>query len=294
MKLKSFINFIKLDKNLLFAFILLSIIFVMILIGAFSSYDPSQYFLLPKDKPPTLTHLMGTTSLGQDTFLTLTKALPTSLLIGLIPAFFSRILAIFLGTFGGYRGGKTDGIISVVAESFIVIPRLPLLILISFTFRQQLNPLSMGFILAILDWGWPSKRYRAQMLSLREREFTQNAKFSGMGDIEIIIKEYMPFLIPYIIVDIISGIIWAIGMETTLSVLGLFDLEIPTIGTMIYWANYYNAMYRGLWWWWVFPVIFLIIAIFGLYLLSVSLQNYLDPTTRIQRIKVSKKQAVKV
>jgi len=75
-------------------------------------------------------------------------------------------------------------------------------------------------------------------------------------------------------------------METTLSILGLFNLEIPTIGTTLYWANYYNAMYRGIWWWWGFPVIVMIVTIFGLYLLSVSLQNYLDPTTRIQRIKV--------
>ena len=290
MKIRSFANFIKHDKNMMFSIILLSITLVMILIGAFSKYDPSQYFLFPKSKSPSRSNIMGTTSLGQDTFLTLAKALPNSLLIGSMAAVISRILAVFLGTFGGYKGGKIDGIISVIAESFIVIPRLPLLILIAFTFKQQLNILTMGFILAILDWGWPSKRYRSQILSLKEREFTQNAKFSGMGDVEIILKEYMPFLIPYIIVDIISGIIWAIGMETTLSVLGLFDLEIPTIGTMIYWANYHNAIYRGIWWWWGFPVIFLVITIFGLYLLSVSLQNYLDPQTRIQRIKVSKEE----
>ena len=89
-----------------------------------------------------------------------------------------------------------------------------------------------------------------------------------MGDVEIIFKRTHPFLIPYIIVDIIR-IIWAIGMETTLSILGLFNLEIPTIGTTLYWANYYNAMYRGIWWWWGFPVIVMIVTIFGLYLLSV-------------------------
>jgi len=285
--LKSIADFINHDKNLLFGIILLLIPLIAIIVSLISNYQPSTYFLFPKDSPPSLFHIMGTTSLGQDVFLTLMKALSNSLLIGILSALISRVLATLIGCFSGYKGGKADWIISVVTESFIVVPRLPLLILIAFSFKQQLDPLSMGFILAILDWGWPSKRYRSQILSLKEREFTQTSKFSGMGDIEIIFKEHMPFLIPYIIVDIISGIIWAIGMETTLSILGLFNLEIPTIGTTLYWANYYSAMYRGLWWWWGFPVIVMIVTIFGLYLLSVSLQNYLDPTTRIQRIKVS-------
>ncbi len=286
MSLKSVVNFIKYDNNLLFGIILLAISLLLIVTSFISDYNPSTYFIFPKDNPPSLSHIMGTTSLGQDVFLTLTKALSNSLLIGVLSALISRIIAVFIGCFGGYRGGKTDWIISVITESFIVVPRLPLLILIAFSFKQQLDPLSMGLILAILDWGWPSKRYRSQILSLKEREFTQTSKFSGMGDMEIIFKEHTPFLVPYIIVDIISGIIWAIGMETTLSILGLFNLEIPTIGTTLYWANYYNAMYRGIWWWWGFPVIIMIVTIFGLYLLSVSLQNYLDPTTRIQRIKV--------
>ena len=75
--------------------------------------------------------------------------------------------------------------------------------------------------------------------------------------------------------------------EIVLSVFGLSRVDIPTIGTMIYWANQYQALLLGLWWWVLNPVFVSIILFYSLYLTSVSISNYLDPRTRLLRIEVN-------
>ncbi|MDI3473423.1 MAG: peptide/nickel transport system permease protein [Thermotogaceae bacterium] len=274
----------KYDKRFSVGFIFVVLILFMAILSFFPPYDPTIPHTFPRDLSPSLKHILGTNSLGQDIFWILTIAVRNSLIIGGISAVISRTLAILIGSLAGYLGGRVDRVISTVCDSFVVIPRLPLLILFAFIFRGFLNPLSMAILLGFLDWAWPSKRYRSQILSLKESEFTNTARFSGAYTLEIIAEEHMPFLLSYVVADSISGFIWAIGMETSLSVLGLFDLSIPTLGTTIYWANYYKSMLLGIWWWIGSPVGALIITVIGLYLLSVGLGDFLDPKVRLQRL----------
>ena len=161
---------------------------------------------------------------------------------------------------------------------------VPMLILISFILKGKMSFLALGLLLGLLDWAWPSKRYRAQILTLREEEFTQTAVFSGMGTLKVILREHFPFLIPFTLADAVTGFLWAIGMEITLSILGLSDLGTPSIGTMIYWANYYQAMLARKLWWLAAPIIASILIVIGFYLLSSSLSEYLDPCTRLKRL----------
>jgi peptide/nickel transport system permease protein len=86
--------------------------------------------------------------------------------------------------------------------------------------------------------------------------------------------------------DIVSGFLFAIGLEVTLSVLGLSDLESQSIGTMIYWGLYYQALLSNRTWVLIAPVAASIVIVFGFYLLSVSLSSYLDPRTRLSRLQV--------
>jgi peptide/nickel transport system permease protein len=241
---------------------------------------------VPRNRTPSSKHWLGTNSLGQDIFWQLTFAVRNSLLIGLISTAVSRIIAVMNGMVSGYLGGPVDRVLSTITDSFVVIPRLPLLILVSFVFRGGLNIITTALLLGFLDWAWPSKRYRAQILSLREREFTNTAVYCGMNTLKVIGKQHFPFLISYLLADLISGFLWALGMEITLSVLGLSNLTTPTIGTMIYWANYYQAMLLGTWWWLAPPVIASILAILSFYLLSVSISQFLDPRTRIQHLSI--------
>ncbi|MCX7795216.1 MAG: ABC transporter permease [bacterium] len=278
-------SLLKYDKRFTFGFFIIVFIIFLSILSFFSPYDPSDRYIVPRDRPPNLQYILGTTSLGQDVFWYLTIAIRNSLIIGLISVSLSRLIATTIGLVSGYLGGNVDSILTTLVDSFNVIPRLPILVLISFAFRGYLNFLGIGLLLAFFDWAWPSKRYRSQILSLREREFTNTAIFSGRRTLGIILKEHVPFLLPYIMADFISGFLWAIGMQITLSILGLFNLDIPTIGTMIYWANYYQSILKGTWWWIGSPIVALILTVMSFYFLSVSLSSYLDPRLRVLRVK---------
>jgi peptide/nickel transport system permease protein len=264
----------------------LFLLIVLVLVGLsfVSPYDPFDRRVVPNNRPPSARFLLGTTSLGQDVFWLTTFAVRNSLIIAGLAVLIGRTIAVLIGTFAGYLGGTTDRVLSALTDTFIVIPRLPLLILISFILKGSLGFFTLALLLGLLDWAWPSKRYRAQILSLREEEFTQTAIFSGMSTFKIILREHFPFLIPFTLADMVSGFLFAIGFEITLAILGLSDLQLPTIGTMIYWANYYQSLLARRWWWLGTPIVVTVLIVVAFYLLSTSLGRYLDPRTRLKNL----------
>jgi peptide/nickel transport system permease protein len=264
--------------------IILLILLALVALSFASPYPPGDRRVVPVDRPPSLQYLLGTTSLGQDVFWLTTYAIRNSLFIAGLAVLISRSIGVVLGSFTGYVGGGVDRVLSGFTDSFIVIPRLPLLILISFMVRGALNMLWLAVLLGLLDWAIPSKRYRSQVLTLREEEFTKTAVFAGMGTFKIILREHLPFLIPFLLADAVSGFLFAIGMEVTLSVLGLSDLSSPTIGTMIYWAGYYQALLTRRLWWLAAPIVASVLLVVAMYLVSMSLGTYLDPRTRLKML----------
>ena len=264
-------------------------ILIVVLVAALSfvsPYEANKRRVVPKNRPPSREYIFGTNSLGQDVFWRLTFAIRNSLLIAGVAVLIGRAIGVMLGAFSGYVGGATDRVLSSLTDTFIVIPRLPLLMLISFILRGRVTILILALLLGFLDWAWPSKRYRSQILSLREEEFTQTAVFSGMSTLKVILKEHFPFLIPFLLADMVSGFMWAVGMEIALSILGLSDLSTPTIGTMIYWSGYYQALLAGRYWWLIAPILAAVLVVVGFYLVSTSLTVYLDPRTRLRQIRV--------
>lgn len=284
--MRVFRDLLKHDSRFLIGFIILTLVLLLALLSFFSPYEPEKRRVVKRNEPMSWQHPLGGNALGQDIFWKLTYAIRNSLLLGVLAALFSRIIAMANGLISGYVGGRTDRILSTLTDSFIVVPRLPILILLSFALKAKMSLFTIGLMLAVLDWAWPSKRYRAQVLSLRERGFTYTSVFSGSNIFQVVLKEHFPFLIPYMMADFISGFLWAIAMEITLSVLGLSALTTPTIGTMIYWANYYQALLRGTWRWIVPPIFASILTVISFYLISISMSEFLDPRTRLQRIKV--------
>jgi peptide/nickel transport system permease protein len=264
--------------------VFLTLVLVLVLLSFFSPYGATQRRVVPNNRPPSAKYWLGTTSLGQDVFWLTTFSVRNSLIIAGIAVLISRTIAVLIGSFAGYVGGITDRVLSALTDTFIVIPRLPLLILISFILKSQLNLFTLALMLGFLDWAWPSKRYRSQILSMREEEFTQTAIYSGMSTFKIILREHFPFLIPFTLADMVSGFLWAIGMEITMAILGLSDLALPTIGTMIYWANYYQSLLARRIWWLLTPIGISILIVVAFYLLSTSLSTYLDPRTRLKNL----------
>jgi peptide/nickel transport system permease protein len=143
---------------------------------------------------------------------------------------------------------------------------------------------TLGLLLACFGWAWDARVIRSDILSLRERGFTQTAILSGTNTLPLVLKEYMPFVMPLVFATLINVMAWAIGLEVTLAILGLVNLDIPTLGTMLYWALSYQAVLLGYWWWVLTPVVLAVLLFISLYWLSVSISEYLDPRSRIQRV----------
>lgn len=259
---------------------------VLVVLSFYSPYEPDDRRAVPRNEPPSQEFILGTTSTGQDVFWMLTFAVRNTLIVAGLAVLIGRSIGVLLGMVSGYLGGTFDRVASSIVDSFIVIPRLPLVILIAAILRGQMTLVGLGVLLGLLDWAFPSKRYRAQILSLREREFTHTGIFAGMNTFKIVMQEHLPFLIPFLLADVVSGFLFAIGFEVTLAVLGLGDLDSQSIGTMIYWGNYYQALLTNRTWVLIAPIVTSVLIVIGFYLISISLSTYLDPRTRLARMQL--------
>ena len=272
------------DYRFSFSFIVLVIILVMAILSFFSPYDPTLWNVVPKDLRPSAEYWLGTDSNGQDIFWQSTYAVRNSLIISLIAGLVSRLIAILVGMVAGYTGGSTDRVLMFISDSLLVIPLFLIFVMLAMMVRQFMNLVVLGLLLSFFGWAWDARLIRSVILSLREREFTNTAILSGTGTVKLVLNEYMPFAMPLIFSTLINNIAWAIGLEITLAFLGLVNLNIPTLGTMLNWALFYQSILLGRWWWVLTPVVLSLFLFIALYWLSVSISEYLDPRTRVQRV----------
>jgi peptide/nickel transport system permease protein len=249
-----------------------------------SPYPPQDQFVVPPDLPPSGVYWFGTTSRGQEVFWQLTFAIRNTMLFGFAVAILSRLIAIAVGLWSGYKGGLVDRALMSVNDTFIVIPLFPLLVLFYFVMRDKMSWPLLALAMACLGWAYDARLIRAVALSLKAREFTQQSVFSGMRTHEIVLQEHLPYVLPIVFYTTMNNMTWSIGLEVTLSVLGFTNIDTPTVGVMIYWANQHTALVAGVWWWFAFPVLFVVILFIGLFLLAVSMNEYIDPRSRLARM----------
>jgi peptide/nickel transport system permease protein len=249
-----------------------------------SPYPAMDVYVVPPDVPPSREYLFGTTSRGQDVFWQLTFALRNTLLFGLAVALVSRVISLVVGLISGYKGGLTDRVLMSINDTFIVIPLFPILVLFYFVMRDGMTWAVLALVMASLGWAYDARLIRSVAMSLKSREFTNQSLYSGMSTRQILMEDHLPYVLPIVFSTTLNNMNWSIGMEVTLSVLGFTDINTPTIGSMIYWANQHTSLVAGTWWWVLFPVVFVVMLFVGLFLLAVSLNEYIDPRSRLSRM----------
>lgn len=272
------------DYRFALSFCVLCLLLILAALSVFSPEDPTMWGKALRDQKPSWSHILGTNSKQQDVFWQATWAVRNSLTISVIAGVISRIIAVIVGMVAGYRGRFTDRVLMFVSDSFLVIPLFLIIVMLAMLVRDKMTLVTLGLLLAVFGWAWDARVIRSQILSLREREFTQTAILSGTGTLRLVLNEYMPFATPLVFSTLINNMAWAIGMEITLAILGLVNMDIPTLGTMLQWAISYQALLLGYWWWLLTPIVLSVLLFVALYWLSVSISEYLDPRTRIQRV----------
>jgi peptide/nickel transport system permease protein len=281
--MRSVLHLLRANRQFLTGALLLGVVAVFALLSFFSPYPPNDSFVVPPDVPPSAEYWMGTTSRGQDLFWLLTFSIRNTLLFGITVAVLSRLLALVIGLVAGYSGGLVDRALMSINDTFIVIPLFPILVLFYFVMKDHMSWGLLALMMACLGWSYDARLIRSVAMSLRHREFTESAIFSGMSTRQILVEEHLPYVLPIVFSTTMNNINWSIGLEVTLSVLGFTDINTPTVGVMIYWANQHTALVAGIWWWIFFPVLLVVMLFIGLFLLAVSMNEYIDPRSRLGR-----------
>ena len=228
---------------------------------------------------PSWEHPLGTESNGRDMLAVLLVGAPRSLYIGLIAATIGMIIGILLGFTAGYMGGWVDSFIRTISDAVVVIPALAVLIVIG-AYVKVLSIENMALLLALFAWPAPTRFIRAQVLSMRERGYVNMARISGASSFDILFKEMMPNMLPYIAASYTGNVSGAILAATSLEVLGLGPTRIPTLGMTIFYAIRAAAILRGMWWWWGIPIVALIVVFTGLFLMTTGLDEIANPRLR--------------
>lgn len=277
-------DLLRYNTEFLFGVILTGTVLCLAAISYFSPYPEGMVYVVPPDMPPSWEYWLGTTSRGQEVFWQITAALRNTLAFGLIVAALSRVIALAVGLISGYVGGRTDNVLMAINDTFVALPNIPILLLVYFVMRDQMSWQLLAVVAALLGWTYDSRLIRSVALSLRTREFTRHAVFAGMRTPQILMREHLPYVLPIVFFTTMNNLIWATGLEVTLSVLGFTDVNRPTVGGMIYWANQHSAIIAGVWWWIAFPMLFVIVLFLGLFLLAISVNEYIDPRSRLSRM----------
>jgi len=241
----------------------------------FTSVDPSQQGIYLKNLPLSGQHLLGTNALGQDIFWFLVFAIRNSLLLGITVSLGITVISTFVGLSAGYIGGWYERLIMLVIDAFVTIPILPILmIILSVLAHGNSSFLVIGVALVIFGWAWGARTVRSMALSLREREFINMARFSGASTFNIITSEIFPYVYAYIVVNFINTILFVINTEAALAVIGLSKVEVPTLGSILFWALNYNALLIGQLSWLVAPIVATVLLFLGLFLTSTGYNEF--------------------
>lgn len=231
-------------------------------------------------QPPSSELPFGSDKQGRNLYAVMVLGTPLTLRIGLIAGIFGVALGSVLAFASAYYGGSVDTIIKGIVDVGLTIPGLLILIIIAMNVRGGLSVNQMAFVVGALAWLYPARTIRSQVLTLKERGYVQIAKLSGMNGPEVIVKELLPNLLPYLGASLVgsvsAGVLASIGLE----VLGLGPFEAPTLGMTLYWVSYNAAIINGWWWWWMPPIVVIAILFIGLFCVAVGLDEIANPRVR--------------
>ena len=226
----------------------------------------------------TWAHPLGTDGDGRDLLALMIVGAPRTLAIGFIAATAGMLIGILLGFTAGFVGGRVDDVIRLASDTTITIPSLLVLIVV-----QSVIPVSlvgMALLIALFAWPSPTRLIRAQVLSMREGGYVKMARLSGASTFDIMFREMMPNLIPYLAASFIGNMAGSILAAIGLEILGLGPQRVPTLGVTIFWSIQLSGLSQGLWWWWGFPTIVLILIFISLLLINLGLDEVSNPRLR--------------
>lgn len=280
-RLRNFLLYLRRNPPLIAGFVLLLLIALFVVVGA-SVTDPedAQPLAFRPSQEPSAEHWLGTDRLGKDILAVMVEGTPKTLRIGLIAGTIGVAIGTLLAFFSGYYGGVFDMLTRSLVDILRTVPTLLVLVIIAISVPGQISVELMALIVAALAWLGPTRVLRSQVLVIRQQPYVELARFTGMSGPEIIIREMMPNLLPFIVATFVSSVSGSILASIGLEALGLGPFESNTLGMTIYWNIWYASLINGWWWWWAPPIIIIVMLFVGLFLISQGLDEWANPRLR--------------
>lgn len=178
---------------------------------------------------------LGADHLGQDVFAMTVHATPSMLKMALAGLTFAVGLAIIFGMIAGYKGGLLDTVMMTIADVFLVLPGLPLIIVLAAIFTPR-DPFIVGAILSISRWPALARQLRSQVIALRNEDFVEAARAMGLSTPTIVGQELVPKLAPYILIRGAGAAVQVIGASVALYFLGILPFSSLNWGVQLNFA----------------------------------------------------------
>jgi len=246
-------------------------------------WDPGRQMLLKRLRPPMWQerglreHPLGTDHLGRDILSRILYGGRISLGVGLSAVTLSCLIGVTLGLLAGFHGGRTDAFIMRVVDVFLAIPYILLAMGVVFALGPSL--LNVVLVMAVTRWVQFARIVRADVLSIREREFVSGARARGNRSMRLLLRHVLPNALTPIIVVATLELAFMIIYESALSFLGLgVQPPTPTWGWMLSDGRNYVAT---AWWLATFPGLAIMLTVLAVNLLGDWLRDTLDPRLKV-------------
>jgi peptide/nickel transport system permease protein len=276
------LRYLRRNPSLAIGLLILILLVAFTVIGLLTVDVKKAYPLAVRSKqPPSAQFPLGTDFFGRDLLAAMVVGMWQTALIGVLAGAIGTLIGVVLGFISAYFGGLIDTIIKGICQILTPIPVFLIQVVIAASLdKRSVTIYTMALIVLLLAWMGPTLVIRAQVLTMKERQFVSVAKLSGVGNLGIIFGEIMPNLLPFIVSAFVVQVFAAVFASLNLSVLGLGPLREPLLGNIIWFAQGQAAFFNGWWWWPVWPALALMLILGALALLIMGLDEFANPRVR--------------
>jgi peptide/nickel transport system permease protein len=238
--------------------------------------DPFEININQALLPPSKAHVFGTDHLGRDLFSRIVYGSRISLSIGFIAIIIALFIGITIGSIAGYYGGIVDNVLMRFVDIMLCFPSFFLILAV--VAMLEPNIINVMIVIGVTGWMGVCRLIRAEILSLREREFILASKALGAGSVRIIIRHLIPNAIAPVLVSAVLGVAGAVLLESSLSFLGLgVQPPVPSWGNMLMEGK---ASLGVCWWTMFFPGIFILVTVLGYNMLGEGIREHFNPKAK--------------
>lgn len=220
------------NKMGLFGFIMVVLIFLLSFLGPLIWPPETSANVSAINKGISAQHWLGTDFQGQDNLRKVINGGKDIVTIALVTGLLSMLIAVVVGSFSAFIGGKVDSVLMELVNIWLTIPKFPLLAVLA-TVLELKDVITLSVLMAILDWPGLARQVRSQVLSLKRRDYIEAATMLDLGTPKIVFRELLPNMMSFIAISTIFEMTHAIYQQTGLVFLGIVPYSSANWGVMI-------------------------------------------------------------